>query len=845
MPTQLRQRAPPPTAATGSASMAIVLTSRPSRSSNGRDTRHAAIATYAEPPSDDEALEEEVTEDDQDSQVDLDSGESEDVDDIASDESGEEDDENDLDFGAGRRASKRPLADDVRSLRSGPLKRRRLPRRRASTAAAPAPVPSTPSPRASRQSGRIHERTDTTPRKRNSLTSFISDDRTHHAAKPARTQRPHTPKSKSSGKQPLSPHDAKQLPPSKKLPWESLPYMVLVDIFEYASHPLDSVDSVRWLTAASRTCRSFIVPALRVLYNKPPLLSMNMAHSLFDMLTRKRMKPMFPYHSKIRALSIDVALASLSYKGRRLDIAALVSQCPRLAHVDLRHSSDGPPYRDFAENLRFAYPDELFEALGAGPPLGKNVPTTATGSSDKAIDNGEGVAGSAGDDGPKPLADASKETLGLSQDLIIDQPRVVTKLESWRWNFRMFGTGWKSEVIRDLHQTPTFSGLRKVTFVNFPRMSMFLPNTPENALMSSRLDQHNAGLVAGSLKELPYLKHLAMESCSVLDEHMLEMLPTTLEHLELISCNSVAATPFASYLVTHGQNLRCLTLNHNRSLSLEFLTVLGTACPNLEELRMNLTYYSPLQFSGDSNPDYDHLFTEEQVPAWPKTIRVLQLENLRKWDAPAAEMFFQSLVDSAPQIPHLRVLLIKAMLNIPWRQRSQIRDKWESTLNRVFKRRWTPPEPAYSLSYYDKYAKARKRSQAQDKVGSTAEKPAAEPSRRSTRVPAAATTATAADPSLASSLNRSATSKRFSYREPDTDDEERDSEDDSEDEAMYKTASRRARGDAGKEEERLPVHGMCDLVNVKFDNQKPVEVQYTMEDFEDSEPDTGDEDWTG
>ena len=832
MPTKLRQRGPPPRAATGSASMSIILTSRPSRSSNGRDTRHAAIANYAEPPSDDEALEEEVSEDDHDNQADIDSGESEDADDRGSDASGEEDDENDLDFGAGRRASKRPLTDDVRSLRSGPLKRRRLPRRRASTAAAPAPAPSTaPSSRASRQSGRRHERTGTASRKRNSLASFISDDRRQHTAKPARNQAPHPPRHKSSG-----PYDAKQPPPSKKLPWESLPYMVLVDVFEYASHPLDNVDSVRWLTAASRTCRSFIVPALRVLYNKPPLLSMNMAHSLFDMLTRKRMKPMYPYHSKIRALSIDVALASLSYKGRRLDIAALVSQCPRLAHVDLRHSSDGPPYRDFAANLRFAYQDKLFEALGTGPPLGKNVPTTASSSSDGAVENGEGVAAdSAGDDGVGPLADASKESLGLSQDLIIDQPRVVTKLQSWRWNFRMFGTGWTSQVIRDLHQTPTFSGLCKVTFVNFPRMSMFLPNTPENAQMSARLDQHNAGLVAGSLNELPYLKHLAMESCSVLDEHMLEMLPTTLEHLELISCNSVEATPFASYLVTHGQNLRCLTLHHNRSLSLEFLTVLGTACPNLEELRMNLTYYSPLQFSGDSSPDYDHLFTEEQVPAWPRTIRVIQLENLRKWDAPAAEMFFQSLVDSAPQIPHLRVLLIKAMLNIPWRQRSQIRDKWESTLNRVFKRPWTPPEPAYSLSYYDKYAKARK-------MGSTAEKPAPEPSRRSTRIPAAAT---AAGPSLTSSLGRIATSKRLSYREPDTDDEGIGSGDDSENEAMYKTASRRAQGDAGKEEERLPMHGMCDVVNVKFDNQKPVEVQYTMEDFEDSEPDTGDEDWTG
>lgn len=62
----------------------------------------------------------------------------------------------------------------------------------------------------------------------------------------------------------------------KAMPWNTLPYQVLVSIFEYASWPLvaDAITplpSIGWLLRTALCCRAFAEPALSALYYSPPL----------------------------------------------------------------------------------------------------------------------------------------------------------------------------------------------------------------------------------------------------------------------------------------------------------------------------------------------------------------------------------------------------------------------------------------------------------------------------------------------------------------------------------------------------------------------------------------------
>lgn len=67
--------------------------------------------------------------------------------------------------------------------------------------------------------------------------------------------------------------------------WQTLPYHVLLQIFEYASYPLvdertfQQTASWSWLLKASKLCRAFSEPALTVLYRSPCLTPMERAHT--------------------------------------------------------------------------------------------------------------------------------------------------------------------------------------------------------------------------------------------------------------------------------------------------------------------------------------------------------------------------------------------------------------------------------------------------------------------------------------------------------------------------------------------------------------------------------------
>ncbi|CAK7267496.1 hypothetical protein SEPCBS57363_002619 [Sporothrix epigloea] len=851
MPTRSQQRTTAPVGGWSATSLSL-------RSSQGHATRQAPVRNYAEVESDEEEEEDDDMDEPQADQSQNAGDSDSDVSNTLSESDGEGDTPRDDNYTFRQRPSKRSQPVNLYSPETRSSKRRRQPHRRAtaesltgddlylspSSDGAPSTRREVLAPAANlpiaANSITLEASTafsqNQSNRSKNNRRGTGSPRKQSKAHNSTRTHGKKTTRRKRDGMQTPNSKRAESPQRSNRPPWATLPYLVLAEIFACGAGPLDTIASVRWLLGVSRTCKSFTEPALRALYRKPPMLTMNMAHNLVNHLANDPSTTTFDYRKKVKALGIDVgSLASRVYRGRHLDVPRLISYCPGLEDLDLYHYKDTPPYREQSESLRWSYPERLFEVLGSSPlrektqSAGELVQEVGSSSSDMAATSTP----------PEPAC-----------------PRL--KLKSWRWNQRLMGPDMNLDEIRAIHLSPTFAGLRELKFVNYQRPSLAALDPEEPAAIEA--DRQQGEGFARLLNALPNLTHLSMESSTAVNEYLLPLMPKTLQCLKLINCWDVTAYQFAEYLVTHGQALRELTLNYNQSLSLYFLSVLGTACPQLQALCMNLTYYSHHAFYKDANPFYESLMMPNEVPVWPAGIQVIELEHLRKWEPDAAEVFFQSLLDSAPHMPKLRVLAIKAMLDIPWRQRCEMRDRWEAAFDRVFKRRAPPPEPANSLSYYSEQKKQGESPRCSAKVrhiDST-------PSRRSHRIASHVASPSSCASSRSRKLRDMAPNNCVSYREPDTDEDIPSSDEYSEDsegnegganegdemvvEVQGKGKTAEASGESGSStqpDKNDFVHGMCDVVDIRIDNQKPGEIQYRMMDFLDSEDSSSDEEWTG
>ena len=404
-------------------------------------------------------------------------------------------------------------------------------------------------------------------------------------------------------------------------PWQTLPYGVLLSIFQYASRPLydsryDPTPAVDWLLKMALLCRSFAEPALSALYYSPPL-SPPHAQGLLAHLMSQNGSPTFNYRAKIKYLDIE-AMSTLvrKYKGQpSLDIPKLIRLTPMLRGIETHLITDQPQHHKirFGSSSRSAnvYNLELFEAI----------------------------------------------------------VEAQIRLRSWKWNFGLSGDLHTTSEL--LTQMPTIhamalKNLESVTFVGYMAVDLF--------------DRKS---LAEALANLPNLKKLSFELCDV-SEHLLPMLPYGLESLKLIDCPDVTADDLHLFLITHGRCLHELILNHNQSLNMAFIVDLADACPNLEVFHMDMTYFSTNLNTKDTEPLYDTLLVCDETPTWPSTLRSLELVNLRRWNGEAAEMFFRSLVDSAASLPQLRRLVLKAIIDITWRDRANFRNKWIGKLREVF-----------------------------------------------------------------------------------------------------------------------------------------------------------------
>ncbi|KAL8282133.1 hypothetical protein RB597_009712 [Gaeumannomyces tritici] len=603
--------------------------------------------------------------------------------------------------------------------------------------------------------------------------------------------RPAAGKSAGPSSRPVTTDEPAELSPgARHLPWSELPYMILVDVFSFAAGPLDDNASVRWLVEASTTCRSFAEPALTALYQNPPLLSLAMAHGFADLLSLPPSVTMFSYRQKVRSLSIDVdSIAALTFKGQKLDVGRMVLQCYQLAELDLFRENDMPPYRALDDPLRWAYPRPLLDYLAYG-----NMPELTS----------------------ESLPESSAEN-----------KHRLPLMRAWRWSAKMMGPELDLDQIKSIHLSHGFSSLRKITFVNFQQPSIKLKNADDSRIAC--VDQEHAAGFAELIEALPALSHLVLESCGVANQYLLPLLPPRLKNLELINCREVTADALADFLASHGHDLRHLTLNHNQSLNLSFLPLLGSCCPKLQTLRINLACYSEHITINSSNPLYEELLLPSQVPTWPRSIQIVEIQFMRKWTPEAAEVFFASLIDHAPNMPDLRRLCLGAMLDIPWRQRCEIRETWEMRFKRCFARKSTSPRPWKSLAdvtlAHEPEVQPRRK---------TKRRPLAEhsgPSRRSGRISAQESGQSSRASSVARGLRRLHRG-HVSYREPDSDEDmgEAPEEEQEGEDAMMGGTDLGVPSPASDISLEF-VQGLCEVVDLRFDNQRPIEVQFHMDDF--------------
>ena len=605
-------------------------------------------------------------------------------------------------------------------------------------------------------------------------------------------------------------------------PWNTLPYEILLQIFMHASHPVYDdwfvpSASVKWLVGVSLLCKSFSEPALTALYRSPPLF--DDPYSLMSLLSEPSTARMFNYNSKVQRLEIEVSKTlAYTFPGHgHFDLGSLIRLTPQLRDLSLYHVADHPKCGRIgivARAGKWTYQDSIFQAL--------------------------------------------KEN-----DI---------RLRTWRWNTRMIGAKQSLSWIREVHRTSPFQALKALTFVNYP------PSKRRSKVDSVPADED---LLAAALSVLPHIEVLAFDSCEIVNPRLMPLLPSGLSSLMIRNCSALTSEILRPFLVTHGSRLKELTLDHNQSLSLSFLTSLATACPRLEFLKMDLLYYSSHVTFSDSEPKYEDLLLPDEVPTWPSTLQTLDLVQLRNWDASTAEMFFHSLLDSAPDLPHLRRLVLKAILKIGWRDRASFRDKWIGRLQRVFLRpqesfkadRRAVQGPSASegcISEDDRLSSSRGRRTKEAAAGSKSD---TQHNTRRVLRPHQRRTSTFSHVEIPNRPHDSGSDsdsplvpKRRSTRLRDQDQDDYALPDSSESPPPRSRHRRQTRAErssrlevngsdanpsfatlahqGGKNKAEKFVQGMCEVVEVRIDNLRPMEEQLNENDFLDEEA-SGDEDWDG
>lgn len=407
------------------------------------------------------------------------------------------------------------------------------------------------------------------------------------------------------------------------------------------------------------------------------------------------------------------------------------------------------------------------------------------------------------------------------------------RLKTWRWSRDMISDpSHLYPQIASVHEGKAFRSIKTLALCGFD-----VDDSPSSKVTGDDGEEIVLDM-PWAIAKLPDVKNLSFISCNIVRDDFLTKLPADLESLELVNCWKVDSDMLTDYLNQKGSQLKELILSHNVTLNLTFLTVLATACPRLETLIVDGHYYSERVSINDAEPEYAELLTASDVPAWPTTLRHLSLLHLQKWSQEAGTNFFRSLVEGAPTLPDLRHLAIQAHIDIPWRDRAGFRDMWTERLQRVFLQRGKPPHPYHgSKRQYELWKQVKEKNGVED-PNDIAFEAALNPNRMShveisPYKPTGETEVDFSSPisSPAAKAPPTRRSTRVKYSQPST-----------EAESASEEASDTAPDGDDDTTPPLFVQGLCNVVDVRIDNQRPRENMFTEQDFLDSER-SGDEDW--
>ena len=578
-----------------------------------------------------------------------------------------------------------------------------------------------------------------------------------------------------------------------KMPWHTLPYHVLTTIFDYASYPLINEHF------QSNPSTAWLAQVARLCKGfAEPALSVLYASPPLSPPSRVR--------HLIERLEAQNVASFLDYKAKINNIDLEATQI-------LGRKSDGQE------------PVELSRLLVLTPQLRRACLHL--------------------------LGDHSRLHAGFSHrhwkvsysHNMVDTMVVANiRLQDWTWNSLFFRSLQLPDLL-DIHKSSAFQSVHSLCFANIEERDL---RRSDETLQSS--------VLARSLEVLPNLRNLTFRNSSVLNDILFEALPKHLESLEVNDC-PIFRDHIDRFLLTNGQNLRHLTLDHNRYLTLSWLNHLATSCPKLETLKMDMIYNSVYATVADSDPQYKQLLTPEDKPSWPSRIQIIELYHMRKWETTVANNFFWSLVNVAPSLSDLRQLKIKASLDESgWRDRIAFRDRWTQRLKNVFLRKSDPPKQhLQSIAAF----RGHKAGQQKGTVvhGGAKLHHVQIPVRKSEK---GSTSESDSDKPLANIRRSRRTKSMKHYNESSSEDEMRrtkmrhrrrhQSLNGSSDEDSAKEDTTIIAPQAAKKKDDdngvLHIQGMCDVVDILIDNLRPTEEQLHESDFLDEEA-SGDEDWNG
>ncbi|KAK8025486.1 hypothetical protein PG990_003309 [Apiospora arundinis] len=652
---------------------------------------------------------------------------------------------------------------------------------------------------------------DTSNKKRKRVTSSNQDvrrsKRTHRSAGSPKTPQSRTRSAPVKKKTPTNNRSVRTVAIGPESPcslagdWARLPYLVWLNIFNELASPLRDLsaredtgaqnEAKSTLLASARSSKILADPALTALYHTPLLPRREAAAQLLETLRTPPDSTMLNYRPKVVVLRIEVE-ENLSRKvfGTYLNLNELVQYLPRLQHIELYTALDAKPWRQLDKSVRWKYSPELFNALQSIPPMG-------------------------------------------NPDLI-DEGLTYLPLESWSWSSRLIPLDWSMETLREIHAAPSFQSLRKITFINFQVPSV--TSKTIDPIDIAAMDDPVIRDVASIISLMPRLEHLVFEASTVANGSLLEQLPKNLKHLELINCWEVDAEHMIDFLRDRGHSLQTMVLNHCQSLSLQFLPVLGSACPNLEEIHVDTKYFRHHEFYKDDKPFWEVFLRPDQIPTWPTKLRCIDMQHLQFSDHRAARSFCKSLETSAERLPHLRRLSIDIKLNSTLDKRTKLRNYWAPRLQTIFKRPMVVPTSitATLARQFEQQAviePGRRRSL----------KACATPIRRSIRLAEVLSSPDVTQDEASGTSGREASRRGQVKKEARRlGNESYDADGESDDEL-----SNEINADPKK---NTPVQRLCDVVEIQLDNSRVVEDKFHWGDFADnpeSEPEAEDPDWNG